>query len=257
MGGQDRAAMDGQGIIIVGGASGFGLECARMMAERGAAEIALVDRDEQALATAAAGLEGQGAGIVPVAGDIATRPAARAAFDAAASALGRVHALVNCAAIYPRKALLEITDEEWDAENAVNIKGTYHMMAAAVEHMKQHVDPPAIAGRIVNITSVDAFKAHPQNAHYAATKAAVVSLTRSFAHAFAADQILVNSVAPAGMATERAKAAGFLGELAAANPLGRAAEPAEMAEWVVMLASSRNTYMTGENVIVSGGYIYA
>ncbi len=62
-----------------------------------------------------------------------------------------------------------------------------------------------VKGRIVNITSVDAFKAHPQNAHYAATKAAVVSLTKSFAQEVAADNILVNSVAPAGMATEKAR----------------------------------------------------
>ena len=131
------------------------------------------------------------------------------------------------------------------------------MMVAAVRHMQQYVAAPAVTGRIVNVTSVDAFKAHPQNAHYAATKAAVVSLTKSFAQACAKDQILVNSVAPAGFATERARQLGFLGELAAANPLGRAAEPAEIAEWIVMMGSSRNSYATGENVIVSGGYIYA
>jgi NAD(P)-dependent dehydrogenase (short-subunit alcohol dehydrogenase family) len=85
-----------------------------------------------------------------------------------------------------------------------------------------------VRGRLVNITSVDAFKAHPQNAHYAATKAAVVSLTRSFAHEVAPDGILVNSVAPAGMATERARQLGFLGELAKASPLGRGGEPREM-----------------------------
>jgi NAD(P)-dependent dehydrogenase (short-subunit alcohol dehydrogenase family) len=124
------------------------------------------------------------------------------------------------------------------------------MMVAAVKHMRPRRD-----GRIVNISSVDAFKAHPQNAHYAATKAAVVSLTKSFAMAFAVDQLLINSVAPAGIATEKAKAAGFMAELVAANPLGRAAEPDDIAEMIVFLASSANRYVTGENVIVSGGYI--
>ena len=85
----------------------------------------------------------------------------------------------------------------------------------------------------------------------------MVSLTRSFAHDVAKHGILVNSVAPAGMATERAKALGFLEELAKASPLGRGAEPTEIAQWVLMTGGPKNTYMTGENVIVSGGYIYA
>ena len=248
---------EGCGVLIVGGASGLGLTTAEMLMDRGADGVAIVDVNASALADLAGNNKLSPDRLHTIEADVSTSAGARAAFERAADRLGRVDALVNCAAVYPRKPILEITDEEWDLENAVNIKGTYHMMAAAVDHMKQHVDPPNIAGRIVNISSVDAFKAHPQNAHYAATKAAVVSLTRSFAHAFAADQILVNSVAPAGMATEKAKSLGFLPELAAANPLNRAAEPAEMAEWVLMLASRRNTYMTGENVIVSGGYIYA
>ena len=85
----------------------------------------------------------------------------------------------------------------------------------------------------------------------------MVSLTRSFALAFAKDRILVNSVAPAGIATERAQAAGFMPELTAASPLGRAAQPDDIAEWVVFMASSKNRYATGENAIVSGGYIFA
>jgi NAD(P)-dependent dehydrogenase (short-subunit alcohol dehydrogenase family) len=242
--------------VIVGGASGLGLVTARLMLERGAAGIGIIDKNEEALNAAAAEL-GRSHHVATVAADISTRAAAHGAFETLARRFGRVHALVNCAAVYPRKPIFEITDEEWDLENAINIKGTYHMMVAAVAHMKRFVRPPEIAGRIVNLASVDAFKAHPQNAHYAATKAAVVSLTRSFAQACAADQILVNGLAPAGIATERAKSLGFLPELAAHSPLGRAAQPAEMAEWLIMLAGSRNTYATGETVIVSGGYIYA
>jgi len=251
--------MKEQSVLIVGGASGLGLETARLMLAHGALRVVLLDQNEAALQAAKEQLAGE---VFTVVGDIAQQATAHAAFAAVAGQWGRVDALVNSAAIYPRKDILEITDADWDVENAINIKGTYHMMVAFVQHVR-HVrqqggqQARAVAGRIVNITSVDAFKAHPQNAHYAATKAAVVSLTRSFAHAFAPEGILVNSVAPAGFATERARQLGFLDELARANPLGRAAEPQEMAEWIVMLASSRNSYMTGENVIVSGGYIYA
>jgi len=174
-----------------------------------------------------------------------------------AEALGRVDTLVNSAAIYPRRPTLGVTDEDWDLSTAINIKGTYHMMVAAIAHMRMQEPVDQIRGRIVNITSVDAFKAHPRNIHYAATKAAVVSLTRSVADHVAPEGILVNSVAPAGMATDKARQAGFLPELAKASPLGRGAQPREIAEWVLVAGGPKNTYMTGENIIVSGGYIYA
>ena len=137
------------------------------------------------------------------------------------------------------------------------MRGTYNMMAAAVAHMRKQPLEGKVRGRIVNISSVDAFKAHPKNAHYAATKAAVVSLTRSFALEFAGEQILVNAIAPAGIATEKARGAGFLPELAADTPLKRNAESDEIAHWITILLDDRNTYMTGETVIVSGGYIFA
>jgi 3-oxoacyl-[acyl-carrier protein] reductase len=250
--------MKNQRVVIVGGASGLGLSVAKLMLADGAHSIALIDKNGPLLEETVGNLKAQGHTVFGAEGDITRKETAHAVFAKALDALGRVDCLVNSAAIYPRRPILEISDDEWDLENAVNIKGTYHMMVAAIEHMRGRPKVEAhVAGRIVNITSVDAFKAHPQNAHYAATKAAVVSLTKSFAQEVAKDGILVNSVAPAGFATDRAKKLGFLGELASANPLGRAAEPEEIAQWVVMMASERNTYATGENVIVSGGYIYA
>jgi 3-oxoacyl-[acyl-carrier protein] reductase len=250
--------MKNQRVVIVGGASGLGLSVAKLMLADGAESVALIDKNGPLLDETVSALKAEGHKVFGAEGDITRKESARAVFHHALEALGRVDCLINSAAIYPRRPILEISDDDWDLENAVNIKGTYHMMVAAIDHMRSRPKVEAhVAGRIVNITSVDAFKAHPQNAHYAATKAAVVSLTKSFAHEVAKDGILVNSVAPAGFATEKAKKAGFLGELAAANPLGRAAEPEEIAQWVVMMASARNTYATGENVIVSGGYIYA
>ena len=244
-------------LLIVGGGSGLGALLAEMAIAEGARGVGVVDVDGTAAEAAVAPARTAGLVTGHAAADIRTAGASHQAFDDVREALGSVDTLVNCAAVYPRKPLLDITDEEWDASNAINVKGTYHMMVAAVRHMKDRDPIGNVRGRIVNISSVDAFKAHPQNAHYAATKAAVVSLTKSFAHEVAADGILVNSVAPAGMATQKARESGFLGELAAANPLGRAAEPREMAEWVFMAGGPRNTYMTGENIIVSGGYIYA
>ena len=178
-----------------------------MMAARGA-RVALIDLDGAALARAVESLAAKGLEAVAIQGDITTKDGARSLFDQAVKSFGRIDSMVNCAGIYPRVPILEITDDQWDASFRVNVRGTHNLMAAAVAHMQSYRD-----GRIVNISSVDAFKAHPQNAHYAATKAAVVSLTRSFALAFAKDQLLINSVAPAGIATEKAKASGFMAEL--------------------------------------------
>ena len=244
-------------VVVVGGGAGFGALLAEMAVRDGAGGVGVIDINASAAETALEPARKAGLAVAVATADISRGPEAHAAFDTVAAALGRVDTLVNSAAIYPRRPLLEITDAEWDASNGVNVKGSYHMMVAAVHHMRQQDLRGPVRGRIVNITSVDAFKAHPQNAHYAATKAAVVSLTRSFAQAVAPDGILVNSVAPAGMATEKARQLGFLDELAKASPLGRGGKPREMAEWVLMAGGPRNTYMTGENIIVSGGYIYA
>lgn len=244
-------------VVIVGGGMGFGALIARMAAEAGAGGIGIIDIDRAAADSVLAPLAEKGIATVAAEADIRTAPACDAAFAAVAQALGRVDTLVNSAAIYPRKPTLGVTDEDWDLSNAINIKGTYHMMVAAIALMRTQAPVAGVRGRIVNITSVDAFKAHPKNIHYAATKAAVVSLTRSVADHVAPEGILVNSVAPAGMATDKARAAGFLDELARASPLGRGALPTEIAEWVLMAGGPKNTYMTGENIIVSGGYIYA
>ncbi|MDO9418374.1 SDR family NAD(P)-dependent oxidoreductase [Pararhizobium sp.] len=249
--------MKGLSVAIVGGGSGLGALLAKMAVAEGAAKIGIIDINQAAAEAALEPVRAAGLPTASAAGDIQIGPQCHAAFEEIIAKLGRIDTLINCAAIYPRRPILDITDAEWDASNGINIKGTYHMMVAAVRHMQAQEPKDHVRGRIVNLTSVDAFKAHPQNAHYAATKAAVVSLTRSFAHEVAKDGILVNSVAPAGMATERARELGFLGELAKASPLGRGALPEEIAEWVLMTGGPKNTYMTGENVIVSGGYIYA
>ena len=152
-----------------------------MAVDDGACGVGIMDINPEATEAALGPARAQGLPAASAVCDIQVGPQCHAAFDAVAAKLGRIDTLVNCAAIYPRRPILEITDAEWDASNGINVKGTYHMMAAAIRHMQAQRPKGEVRGRIVNLTSVDAFKAHPQNAHYAATKAAVVSLTRSVA----------------------------------------------------------------------------
>ncbi|MCY1522399.1 Dihydroanticapsin 7-dehydrogenase [compost metagenome] len=243
-------------VVITGGASGLGKACAELFSRQGDS-VAIIDVNEAPARATIDQLNGAGGDAECFLGDITSKQACRALIEDIDRRFGRIEVLVNCAGIYPRKPILEIEDADWELECAVNIRGTYNLMVACVEHFLPLQGTAKVTGRIVNVASVDAFKAHPQNAHYAATKAAVVSLTKSFAAEFAPAQILINGVAPAGIATERAKQLGFLPELTAASPLGRAAEPEDIADVILFLASEQNRYMTGETVIVSGGYIYA
>ena len=113
-------------------------------------------------------------------------------------------------------------------------------------------DVEAPIGEIVNISSIDGFKAHPANAHYAASKAAVISLTRSLALEVAPLGILVNSVAPGPMATETAKGSGWYAPMVAGLPTRTPIEPAEIANLVAYLSAELNVSVAGENIVVSG-----
>ncbi|MFK8250623.1 SDR family NAD(P)-dependent oxidoreductase [Ancylobacter terrae] len=238
-------------IIVTGGGSGLGRAICHGLADAGA-QVAIVEIDKAGAETVVGEITAKGGKAFAVIGDITTRASAKALVDEVAATAGRIHGLCNCAGVYPRKPILEISDADWDFSFSVNVRGLYDVTVAVVPHMQA-----AGGGRIVNIASIDALKAHPKNAHYAAMKAAVVSLTKSMALALAPDNILINGVAPAGIATEKAKAAGFLPELAAQTALGRAAEPDDVADVVVFLLSEKNRYMVGETVAISGGYFIA
>lgn len=241
--------MQGKNVVVTGGANGLGKALAERLAQRGAG-VAIVDTDADGGQRVAAALRSGGATAVAIAGDISRRGLAHELFRQAVDALGHVHGLANVAGVYPRRPLLEISDDDWDFSFGVNVRGLYHMSTAAVEHMRPHR-----WGRIVNVSSIDAFIGHPKNAHYAAMKAAVVSLTKTFGKAFAGDGILVNGVAPGPIATEKAKAAGFLSESTNVTPIGHAAEPEDIADVIVFLLSDHNRYMVGQTVIANGGYL--
>jgi NAD(P)-dependent dehydrogenase (short-subunit alcohol dehydrogenase family) len=232
--------------IITGAANGLGYACARRLATDGY-DLALVDADGDGLRRSVDTIERLGARAVAVVADIRERAACAGAVASAVERWGGVDVLVNAAGVYPRRPVLDISSEDWQFVFQVNVLGTYFMMIEAIASMRARG-----GGRIVNVSSIDGFKAHPANAHYAASKAAVISLTRSLAMEVAPEGILVNSVAPGPMATETAKVADWYGPMLAALPTRRPIEPAEIANLVAYLSHPANVSIAGENIVVSG-----
>lgn len=187
--------------------------------------------------------------VVGARADVASREEAEEMVQAALRVFGQVDILVNNAAIYEIVSLREMTGDQWDRMLGVNLKGVFNCTKAALE--------PMIAqgrGVIVNVAS-DAGKTGGflPVAHYAASKAAVMSLTRSTAREFAPLGIRVNAVSPGVIETEMV--AEIVKKRPLAVPLGRIGTPAEVAQAVLFLASDDSSYITGEIMDVNGGVL--
>jgi len=235
--------------IVTGAASGLGLACADRLGADGC-RLALVDVNSAALEAEAARLSATGLDVAAIPADIRSSDACADAVRAAVARFGQVDVLVNAAGVYPRRPVLEISAEDWQHVFQINVLGTYFMTVAAIADMRLRG-----RGRIVNISSIDGFKAHPANAHYAASKAAVISLTRSLALEVAPLGILVNSVAPGPMATATAKQSDWYDAMVAGLPTATPIEPVEIANLVVYLSADANVSIAGENIVVSGAAV--
>ena len=233
--------------VITGAGAGLGRACASKLAADGL-QLVLVDNDEAAVSLVADQLGGSGAEIATCVVDIRDQQACQHAIGTAVERFGRVDVLVNAAGVYPRRPVLDISADDWQFVFQVNVLGTYFMMTAAIADMRTRG-----RGHIINVSSIDGFKAHPANAHYAATKAAVISITRSLALEVAPFGILVNSVAPGPMATAAAKLTDWYEPMVAALPTRQPIEPDEVARMVAYLSSIDNVSIAGENIVVSGG----
>jgi 3-oxoacyl-[acyl-carrier protein] reductase len=245
-------------VLVTGGAQSLGAAVCAQMAARGWT-VAVADINEpggEAIAKAC------GAAAFAVGVDLASADGPAQMVAEAVRRAGRLDVLVNCAAAAPAEAFLEMTAAAWEQALLVNVRALALAMAAAGRVMAEHG-----GGRIVNATSAAARMALPNYAAYAATKAAVDSLTRSAAVALAPHGIRVNSLSPGMMDTplqERTEAifcelagrddlAAFKAERTARIPLGRRSDPEEMARVVVWLATEAPDYMTAARLNVTGG----
>jgi NAD(P)-dependent dehydrogenase (short-subunit alcohol dehydrogenase family) len=254
----DQPGGAGRVVLVTGGAQGLGAAVCRQMAARGWT-VAVADINQGAAQAVAAAC---GAAAFAIAVDLARAEGPARMVDETVRRAGRLDVLVNCAAVAPAEAFLAMTAEAWEQALLVNVRAVALAMAAAGRVMAGQG-----GGRIVNATSAAARMALPDYAAYAATKAAVDSLTRSAAVALARHGVRVNSLSPGMMDTplqQRTEAiscelagrddlAAFKAERTARIPLGRRSDPDEMAAMVVWLATEAPDYMTAARLNVTGG----
>ncbi|WP_370521789.1 SDR family NAD(P)-dependent oxidoreductase [Novosphingobium sp. ERN07] len=245
--------------LITGAAQGLGREIAALFLDVGAS-VVIADLDGAHAEETAVELASRGP-VIAVEMDVADEGAVQAGFSAAAKQFGGVDILVNNAAYRKKANTMDMPVSEWDTMQAVTTRGTFLCLREAVKQMRGRG-----GGSIVNISS--ACSHHPMifpNMHYDAAKAGVDAITRLACLEFAADKIRVNSVLPGGMNTpgpKTMKAAEASGGAVIAgpamipgrNPIGRAAEPIEMARAVLFLASDAASYITGVELLVDGGW---
>ncbi len=252
-----------QVAIVTGAGRGIGAATAMALADAGAA-VAAVDIGGDLAAQTADAVTRRGGRALALAVDVGDVAAVRSMVDTVMAAFGRLDILVNNAGVTRRADIMDLTEADWDRIHRVNAKGVFFCLQSAARVMI-----PRRSGRIVNIASI-AGKGYAgtSNAAYAASKGAVISLTRTAAQQLAKHDINVNAICPGVTRTElsdanlrvRAEQAGVSVEVMErrrdeAIPLGRPCEPSDIAAMAVFLASPGARNITGQSYNVDGGII--
>jgi 3-oxoacyl-[acyl-carrier protein] reductase len=243
--------LEGKVVVITAAAgTGIGSAAARRCLDEGA-EVVISDQHARRLEEAREELSGTyGDRVWSIGCDVTDEDAVTAMVEGAALRFGRIDVLINNAGLGGTSSILDMTDEQWHRVLDITLNGTFRCTRAALRLMVAQ----GHGGAIVNNASVLGWRAQPGQAHYAAAKAGVMALTRCAALDVAAHGIRVNAVAPSlAMHPFLAKVTSgeLLAELTAREAFGRSAQPWEVANVMVFLASDYASYLTGEVVSVS------
>ena len=236
-------------LVTAAAGSGIGFATAKRCVEEGA-RVMISDIHERRLREAAEKLSALSGSPVPTQRcDVTSEDDVQALLAEAMRVFGQIDVLVNNAGLGGTANIVDMTDAQWDAVIGITLTGTFRMTRAALPQMTRRG-----RGCIVNNASVLGWRAQPGQAHYAAAKAGVMALTRCAALEAAPHGVRINAVAPSLATHEflaKVTSEALLEELAAREAFGRAAEPWEVANVIVFLASDYSSYMTGECVAVS------
>ncbi len=239
-------------VLITGGASGIGRETAFLMGGQGA-DIVIADIQEKAGEATVAAVKASGANARFLRYDALDMAQVKGLVGQVVADSGRIDVLVNCAGICPLARVPDLEIEEWNRVMTVNLTSTFVASREALKHMCA-----ARSGKIVSLASAAGKTGGAAvGAHYAASKAGVICLTKSLAAYAAPYGVNVNCVSPGPTETPMTDAWGTATNTAMAGkiPLGRYGRPAEVAEAILFLASDRAAYITGEILDVNGGLI--
>jgi len=246
--------------VVTGAASGIGKAIARRFAAEGAV-VVVADLDEtprEGGETTVAAIAASGGRAVFRRCDVTRADDLAAAIAVAVELGGRLDVMVNNAAIGTDTALLETSEADWDRVMAVNAKGVFLGCREAVRRMLAQEPRGEVRGRIVNISSQHGMIRAPNDFAYGVGKATVVYMTRQIAGDYAADGIVCNAVAPGKILTGktgRAVAPEMLAYSQSRTPWPRLGRPEDVANAVLFLASDEASYITGENLMVDGGWM--
>lgn len=240
----------GKTVLITGASGGIAVSCIQKLYAAGA-QLVLSDLNLEALQKFAAELDPTGERVLALAQDVSDSQQAIDVVNAAVERFGAIDVLIPCAGLYLERPLKDISDQEWSKVTAVNLDGVFYTVRAAIPHLRQ-------GASIVNVASMAGHKGSLNHAHYAASKGAVLNLTRTLALELAPN-IRVNNVSPGLIDTPMIrKLMQEKGDaLLQQTPLQRLGSSDEVADAVLYLASDFSSFITGETLHVNGGLYIA
>jgi D-sorbitol dehydrogenase (acceptor) len=250
--------LNGCVAMITGACGGLGRALGRGFAREGAS-LFLTDLDEAGLAGTVEELRSQGVNAHAMAADLRNGASISKLAQTALETFPGVNVLVNNAGVSETKTIWDLTEADWDRMLSVNVKGPFLLLQALARHMVSNG-----GGSIINIASVAGRGGRPMLLHYAASKAAMISITRSAALALAPHHVRVNAIAPGMMDTQmlhglqqqwKEIAGNQSVPTASAIPIGRVAQPEDLVGTAIFLASEESAYMTGQTLNVCGGLV--
>ena len=246
-------SLQGKRTLITGGAGSLGTLIAQSFAERGAI-VTVHDLDKARVDAVKESIGQSRENVFTIAADLSSTSACKAVVEEASKLMGGIDILINTAGINRRKPIDDVTPEDFDAIVSVNMKAIYFISQAVHPIMTA-----AGGGTIVNMSSLSARYSFNTISVYAATKAAVSSITRSSAREWAKDKIRVNCIEPSVIKTDFTKP--LWGEphrskwFDETTPIGRLSNPDEIIGTVIFLATDASSYITGQSVVIDGGIL--